>query len=77
MNDKNQFYDRIKVEQSKEELKILKLQKEYKNGNICEEDMTEEEYQKLVDLYKKQNKELKKKIQEKKRILRKKLDELK
>ena len=35
----------------------IKLQTEYKAGNIREEDMTDEEHEKLIDLYKKQNKE--------------------
>lgn len=75
--DKNSFRENIEIKQDEEELKIIKLQKEYKAGNIHEEDMTDEEHEKLIDLYKKQNRELKEKIDIKKQIIRKKLDDLK
>ena len=65
----------IKKKSNKEE-EIKKLQREYKSGNIIEKDMTDEELEKLVNLYKKQNKELKEKIKIKKNILRKKINEI-
>lgn len=75
--EKNNFKESIEVKEDEEELKIIKLQTEYKAGNIREEDMTDEEHEKLIDLYKKQNKELKEKIETKKHKIRKKLDDLK
>ena len=43
-----------------EETKLLKLQKQYDNGEIKEEDLTQEQYSSLCDLYDKQIAELKK-----------------
>ena len=77
ISSKNSFRENIEIKQDEEELKIQKLQKEYKAGNIREEDMTDEEHEKLIDLYEKQNKELKEKINTKKQIIRKKLNDLK
>lgn len=71
------FKDNIMIKQSEDELKILELQKQYKAGNILEEDMSEEEHEKLIELYKKQNKQLHEKIMIKKNKIRKKLNELK
>ena len=75
--EKNNFRENIKIKQDEEEMNIIKLQKEYKAGNIREEDMTDEEHKKLIDLYEKQNKELKEKIEIKKQKIRKQLDDLK
>lgn len=75
--EKNNFKENIEVKEDEDELKIIKLQTEYKAGNIREEDMTDEEHEKLINLYKKQNKELKEKIDTKKHKIRKKLDDLK
>lgn len=74
---KDNFKENIKIKQDEEELNIKKLQKEYKAGNILEENMTDEKREKLIELYKKQNKELKDKIETKKQRIRKKLDDLK
>ena len=75
--EKNNFKENIEIKRDEEELNIIKLQKEYKVGNIREEDMTDEEHKKLIDLYEKQNKELKEKIKTKKQRIRKRLDNLK
>lgn len=75
-DSKKNFKESIKIKQNKEELRIKKLQREYKAGNIREEDLTYEEHKKLIDLYKKQNNELKEKVRIKKSILRKKLNEI-
>ena len=75
--EKNDFREIIEIKQDKKELNIIKLQKEYKAGNIREEDMTDEEHKKLIELYKKQNQELKEKIDTKKQKIRQKLDNLK
>ena len=75
--EKNNFRENIEIKQDEEELNIIKLQKEYKAGNIREEDMTDEEHKKLINLYEKQNKELKEKIEIKKQKIRKQLDDLK
>ena len=75
--EKNNFRENIEIKQDEEELNIINLQKEYKAGNIREEDMTDEEHKKLIEMYEKQNKELKEKIENKKQVIRKRLGNLK
>ena len=72
----NNFKENIEIKQDEETTKIINLQKEYKAGNIKEEDMTDDEHKKLIELYKKQNEELIEKINTKKYKIRKKLDDL-
>ena len=71
------FKDDIIIKKSDEEIRILELQKQYKAGKILEEDMTEEDHEKLIELYKEQNKQLREEIMMKKNKIRKRLDELK
>lgn len=75
--EKNDFKESIEIKQDDEELRIKRLQKEYKAGNIKEEDMTSEEHEKLIDLYKRQNEELREKINTKKQKIRKRITDLK
>lgn len=75
--DNKNFKDNLIIKQNEDELKILELQKQYKAGNILEEDMSEEEHTKLIELYKKQNKQLHEKIMIKRDKMRKRLNELK
>ncbi len=72
----NNFKENIEIRQDEETRKIINLQKEYKAGNIKEEDMTDVEHKKLIELYKKQNDELIEKINARKYKIRKKLDDL-
>ena len=77
LNNENNFKDTIMVQQDTEEQQLLKLQREYKQGKIKEEDMTDNEHQSLIELYKKQNNDLKGKIDIKRQVLRKKLNDIK
>ena len=74
---KSTFRNSITIEQNEEELRILKLQTAYKNGEINERDIPENDKNKLIDLYKKQNKELKDNIEKEKYEIKKILDGLK
>ena len=74
---KSTFKNSIIIEQNEEELRILKLQTAYKNGEINESDIPENDKNKLIDLYKKQNKELKDNIEKEKYEIKKILDGLK
>ncbi len=56
---KNVFIENIKKIEN-EETKLLKLQQQYQSGEIAEEDLTEEQINKLCELYDKQIAELKK-----------------
>ncbi|MBR2240457.1 MAG: hypothetical protein IJ890_03620 [Clostridia bacterium] len=58
-NNKNSFIESIKNVEDEETL-IIKLQNKYRNGEIKEEDMTEEQINSLCNLYDKQIAKLKK-----------------
>lgn len=58
-NKKSAFMEEIRNIEN-EETKLLKLQKQYRSGEIKEEDMTEEQVKSLCDLYDKQIAELRK-----------------
>lgn len=58
-NKKSSFMESIKNIED-EETKILKLQKQYRSGEIKEEDLTKEQYISLCDLYDRQIANLKK-----------------
>lgn len=56
---KDNFINSVKKVED-EETKLLKLQKQYRNGEIKEEDMTSKQVRSLCDLYDKQIAELEK-----------------
>lgn len=56
---KQKFLETIKNIEN-EETKLLKLQKQYRKGEIKEEDLTETQYKSLCDLYDRQISNLKK-----------------
>lgn len=58
----NPFLETVKKTED-EETKLLKLQQQYRKGEIKEEDLTEEQIAKLCNLYDKQIAELKKSIE--------------
>ena len=58
-NAKNSFMEAIRNIED-EETKLLKLQKQYRNGEIKEQDLTEEQFNSLCALYDKQIANLKK-----------------
>jgi len=58
-NKKSAFMEEIRKIEN-EETRLLKLQKQYRSGEIKEEDMTKEQVKSLCDLYDKQIAELRK-----------------
>ena len=52
LKDNTDFRDDITYRKSDEEIRILELQKQYKADNILEENMTEDDHAKLIELYK-------------------------
>ena len=56
-NQQSDFMKNVKTIED-DETRLLKLQQQYRNGEIKEEDMTEEQVQKLCDLYDRQISEL-------------------
>ena len=57
---RQEFNERIVVKQDKEKQRLLKLQQEFSAGNIAEEDISEEDTEKLCELYDEQIAEIKK-----------------
>ncbi len=76
-NNKSNFVEDIIIKKDEKEDKLLQLQKDYKDGNILEDDIPENQKEKLVELYKKQNEEIKNKIELEQKEIRKLLDSLK
>ena len=60
MKDKKDDFIKYVKDIENEDIKILKLQEQYRNGCIKEEEMTKKEITKLCDLYDKQIAELEK-----------------
>lgn len=56
--------ENIKVDINKEDIRIYKLQKLFKDGKITEDDLSEEDVKKLKKLYNNQILRLKKSIEE-------------
>ena len=69
--EENTFENNIVVKQDENERRLLQLQKAYKSGKIQEEDISQEDKEKLIVLYKKQNSELKETIKNEKKEIRK------
>ena len=73
----NEFKKGIILERNSEEERILKLQQQFINGNIDENDISDEDYFKLVELFKKQNNEIEERIESRKKSIRKRLNDMK
>lgn len=76
-NEEKDFKKEIEIKQNEEKLRILKLQEEYKKGLIEEENISKEDYQKLLDLYDEQNKKIKEEIERDKIEVKNMLQQLK
>ena len=58
-NDKNNsFIQNVRIRENKENLRLIQLKQQYEQGEIDEEDLSEEEIDKLCDLYKKETEKL-------------------
>lgn len=58
-NEKNNnFLENIQIKEDKEELRLLQLKQQYKNGEIDEEEISDEDVDKLCELYKKETDKL-------------------
>ena len=75
--EENSFIEQIIIRKDPNEIEIEKLQEDFKQGNIFQEDITDDKKEKLIKLYKKQNEELKDKINKEKNEIKKILDDLK
>ena len=58
-NDKDDsFIKNIQIKENKEELRLIQLKQQYENGEIDEEDMSDEDIDNICKLYKKETDEL-------------------
>lgn len=60
----NNFKQNIKIQEDSEKIRLLELQKKFKNGEIDEYDINDEDYQKLLDLYDEQNSKIRQEIEQ-------------
>lgn len=66
---KNSFKESIRVKQEQKEKIDVKLLEQYRNGEIDEEDMTDEQYECIYNSYKEKISQLKESNQKRKEIL--------
>lgn len=77
-NNKNDsFIKNIRIKENKEELRLLQLKQQYENGEIDEEDMSDEDVDKLCQLYEKETDELNADTERRKNHIAQMLKELK
>ena len=77
-NDKDDsFIKNIQIKENKEELRLLQLKQQYENGEIDEEDMSDEDVDKLCQLYEKETDELNADTERRKNHIAQMLKELK
>ena len=62
----NSWKQNLKVSEDKEEKRILELQRKIKRGEITEEELSDEDREKIIMLYHKQNEALREKINQRK-----------
>ena len=77
-NEKNDsFIKNIQIKENKEELRLLQLKQQYENGEIDEEDMSDEDIDKICKLYEKETDELNADTERRKNHIAQMLKELK
>ena len=77
-NEKNNnFLKNIKIKEDKEELRLLQLKQQYENGEIDEEEISDEDVDKLCELYKKETDKLNADTERRKNHIAQMLKELK
>lgn len=69
--EKNTFEESIAIKRDEEKERILELQKRFKEGKLNPEDVTEEDIDKLTELYNEQIAELNKQIEQDTAIIEK------
>lgn len=64
ISNNTDFFERIIVKQDKEKQRLLKLQQDFSEGKITEEEISEEDIEKLCELYDNQINEIEKSTEE-------------
>lgn len=77
-NEKNNnFLENIQIKEDKEKLRLLQLKQQYENGEIDEEEISNEDVDKLCELYKKETDKLNADTERRKNHIAQMLKELK
>ena len=71
------FLKNIQLQEDEEKIRLMKLKLKYDNGEIDEEDISEEDIDKIVALYKKETEELNEDTLKRKTHIEKMLKEMK
>lgn len=77
LNREDDFLNRIQIKKSEDEIKIRKLQALYDNGEIDEDELSEDEIEKLIDLYESETEKLNADTERRKVHIQNMLNELK
>ena len=75
--ERKRFKEDKEIKQDEEKLLILKIQEDYKNDIIDEEDISKEDYKKLLELYDEQNQKINEEIERDKIEIKNMLEKLK
>lgn len=74
---REKFLTNIQIKENEEEKRLNKLKLQYDNGEIDEEDISDEDIDKLIALYKKETEEINKDTLKRKKHIEKMLKEMK
>lgn len=77
MAQREKFARSIEIKENEEEKRLKSIQLQYDNGEIDEDDISEEDIDKLVEMYEKETDELNADTEKRKRHIAKMLEELK
>lgn len=75
--DDEKFLNNIQIKENEEEKRLKILQLQYDNGEIYEDDISDEDIDKLIALYKKETEEINKDTLKRKKHIEKMLKEMK
>ena len=76
-DNRENFFYKIKVEQDEELLRLLKLKQKFDNGDISEDDISEDDARRVIKLYEQEINNLNVDIEKSKNRIKHKLNELK
>ena len=62
IDKKDELKNNLKNDEIQEKLRLIELQNKFKKGEIFEEDIDDEDYEKLIKLYDEQNSKIKQEI---------------
>ena len=75
--EKDEFIKNIAIKENEEEKRLKKLQLKYENGEISEDEISDEDIDKIIEMYKKETEEINMDTKRRKNHISKMLNELK